>query len=707
MRKAIKIFIWYVLPVIIMLIIITLVSLPYVAKKYINEHGKEYTGRKLAVDQIRINYFTKTFRIIDFKMYEPDGQQSFIAFDTLLIKINPIHLFSSELDIDQIRLVKPEVNIVRHDTVYNFDDIIVFLKSKPKGEPDKKSSGPYKYVLRNISLERGKLSFNDKGANYTNIMKDLGFAIPYISYNEEEISKVGLKFYFENGGFFQAKADYNLKKGVYDADFTVNQLDIAPFLPYTRDYFRLKSMEGIVDGTFHLNGNISKLDSILINGDGNVSNFTAKDLSDRKVLGAKLGHVVMKNSLPMKFSFNFDTIALTEPYLFFEMKDSTNNFLNLMVPSPPSSEPFQYFYAINHLKIEKGLVDFRESSHGEPFNYNLDQISFAIDSISSTSKWIKAYSAARLNKRGKLKVEMGIDPSNPFELKVDYVLTNFQLSDLNLYSKYYVGFPILLGNMYYQGKTVIKARQITSENKLIIRNAKLGKKSGGLMNLPLKLAVYLLKDINGDIILDLPLTGDLKDPKTNISHLVWQVLKNVVVKVVASPFRALSRLMGVDPAEVKGLEFDYADTTLTDRHLKRIKLFTELEKKKPDMKIELTYFNDIELEKNEIAMGEAGKLFKASTGSDYTREKAQFTTFLAQKLKSDTISPVSGSLLLIGNHKLDSIQNSYAQKRIHKIEAALHSIDSTTRIKMATPNKEVPENVGSRPVFELKFSVDE
>jgi len=302
---------------------------------------------------------------------------------------------------------------------------------------------------------------------------------------------------------------------------------------------------------------------------------------------------------------------------------------------------------------------------------------------------------------------MGIDPSNPFELKVDYVLANFQLSDLNLYSKYYVGFPILLGNMYYQGKTVIKARQITSENKLIIRNAKLGKKSGGLMNLPLKLAVYLLKDINGDIILDLPLTGDLNDPKTNIGHLVWQVLKNVVVKVVASPFRALSRLMGVDPAEVKGLEFGYGDTTLTDRHLKRIKLFTELEKKKPDMNIELTYFNDVELEKKEIAMDEAGKLFKASTGSDYNKEKAQFTIFLAQKLKSDTISPVSGSLLLIGNHKLDSIQNSFAQKRIHKIEAALHGIDSTTRIKMVTPNKEVPENVGSRPVFELKFSVDE
>ena len=707
MQKAIKILFLYVLPVVIALIIIALVALPHVAKKYVNEHGQEYAGRKLAVDQIRFNYFTNTLRIIDFKMFEQDDQQSFIAFDTLLIKINPVRLLSSELEIDQIRLVKPEVNIMRRDSVFNFDDIIAFIKSKPKGEPAKKSSGPYKYVLKNISLEKGKLSFNDKGANYTNIMKDLKFAVPYISYNEEEISKVGLKFYFENGGFFQAGAHYNLKKGVYDADFTVNQLDIAPFLPYTRDYFRLKSMVGMVDGTFHLNGNISKLDSILISGEGKVSDFAAKDLSDRKVLGAKQGHVVMKDSWPMKFSFNFDAIALNEPYLFFEMKDSTNNFLNLMVPSLPSNQPFQYYYAINHLEIENGLVDFRESSHGEPFNYNLDQISFAVDSVSSTSKWVNAYSAARLNKRGKLKVEMGIDPSNPFELKVGYVMTNFQLSDLNLYSKYYVGFPILLGNMYYQGKTIIKARQILSENKLIIRNAKLGKKSGGLMNLPLKLAVYLLKDINGDIILDLPLTGDLNDPKTKIGHLVWQVLKNVVVKVVASPFMALSRLMGVDPAEVKGIEFNYADTMLTDRHIRRIKLFTELEKKKPDMKMELTYYNDTELEKKEIAMDETVKLFKASTGIDYNKEKAQFTAFVAQKLKSDTINPVSGSLLLIGNHKLDSIQNSYAQKRIYKIEAALHSIDSTTRIKMVTPKKEVPENVGSRPVFELKYSVDE
>jgi len=707
MKKAFKIIVYFILPVLIVFVIIALVALPPLAKKYINEHGKEYTGRKLLVNQVRINYFTATFHVIGFTMFEADEQAPFVAFDSLTVDINPLRLFSSELDVEKLRLVKPEVTITRRDTIFNFSDIIAFFNSRPKSDTVSKPSGPYKYVVKNISLVSGKLTYNDKGIDYTNIMSNVGFTIPYISYNREDISEAGLKFYFENGGFLQAMAGYDMKKGAYNADFEVSKLDISPFLPYMKPYFRFKSYEGIADSKFHIKGNINNIDSVLIRGDANVADFVAKDLSDRKVLGAVKANVTMTDSYPMKFVFNFDKITLTEPYLFFEMKDSTNNFLSLMVDTAESTEPFEYYYRVNHFKIDNGLVDFRDNSYGDPFDYHLDEIALKVDSVSSVNKWVTAYSTARLNKRGKLKAELGINPSDPYELKVNYVVTNFQLSDLNIISRYYVGFPILLGNMYYQGKTTITARQLTSENKLIVRNAKLGKKSGGLMNIPLKLALYLLKDVHGDIILDLPLTGDLNDPKTKIGKLVWQVFKNVIIKVVSSPFRALSGLVGIDPDEVKGIEFNYADTTLTDSHLRRVKLFSRLENEKPDMKIELAYYNDVELEKREIAVEEAGKLFNTATGADYKKEKDQFTTFIAKKLLSDTINIVTGSMQLIGNQKIDSIQNSFAQKRISKIVAALHAVNDSTRIKILIPNKEVPENVGSRPVFELKFSIDE
>ena len=50
------------------------------------------------------------------------------------------------------------------------------------------------------------------------------------------------------------------------------------------------------------------------------------------------------------------------------------------------------------------------------------------------------------------------------------------LSDLNIYSRHYMGFPILYGDMYYKAHTEIIDGQITSENKLIIHNVELGDK---------------------------------------------------------------------------------------------------------------------------------------------------------------------------------------------------------------------------------------
>ena len=125
------------------------------------------------------------------------------------------------------------------------------------------------------------------------------------------------------------------------------------------------------------------------------------------------------------------------------------------------------------------------------------------------------------------------------------------------------------------------------------------------------------------------------------------------------------------------------------------------------MQVTMSYFNDAGLEKREIATREAGKLFQAETGADYQKENEKFSAFLKMKLHSDTVNTVAGSALLIGEHKLDSIQQNIAQKRIKKIEAALHGFDESSRIKVTVSDPKAPENVGSRPVFELRFAVDE
>ena len=710
MKRVLKITLLILLPLLVSLFVAALIALPFGLKKYINEHGQEFTGRKTSVQHIQIGYFPATFNAIGFEMKEADGTTPFVSFDTLTVVLHPWKLISAELVIEKIRLVKPEVQIVRKGTAFNFDDILAFLEAKSKADSSAtpgQSEKPFSYFLRNISMEHGKLTFEDKNVVHKSVLNDLGFTIPSLSFNQKEIKDAGVKFNFENGGSFQANSEFNQESGSYKADFYFQKLDISPFLPYAREYFHLSGLKGLIGGNFHLEGNLNDLNALLLSGKGKVDEFAAKDDKGTKVLALKTGEVTMLDSYPMKFDFRFGEINMTEPFLLVEMKDSTINLLNLMVESPEDTIPFTYAYQINRFRITEGLLDLRDNSYESPFDYHLSSIDMKVDSISSSAKWLNAFASMRLNKRGKLQAELGINPSDPYELKVNYVITNFQLSDLNIYSTHFVGYPFLLGNMYYKGNTVIANKQLNSENKLIIRNAQLGKKSGGLMDLPMKLALYLLKDIHGDIILDLPVTGDLNDPKTKIGRLVWQVVKNVIVKVVASPFLAIGKMMGVEPSEAKGLDFAYADTTLTAKQLKRIKLYTEIEQKKPDMKVELSYFNDAALEKQEIARIEAEKIFRSATGTEASKEMAKFKSFLAEKLQNDSIKMENAVVKLIGDHKLDSIQTKISQIRIDKIEAALRSFSDSTKIRVVTPDKRAPEHVGSRPVFELKYSVEE
>ena len=707
MKKVIKIFAVVIIPLVIVALIITMIVLPGLTKNYINKHGKELIGRKVSVNDIHINYLKTICIINDFKLFEPDEKTFFFKFDTLLVDLNPWPLFRSELNIEKIRLVKPVIRIVRHDTIFNFDDMIAFQNAKPRVKPEEPSK-PLSYVIKEITMSKGELAFTDKGVNYSTTMKDLSFFIPAISFNQDKISKADVKFSLDSGGKFEANFSFDKKKGAFMTDFVVDQFKISPFLPYTTNYFRLKGMEGLLNGKFKIMGCISKPDSVTFSGKGTLADFAAYNSSGVKVIGGEKAKVIIDDTYPMKFAFNFDTIAITKPYLNFEMKDSTNNFIAMLVPdTTTSNEPFNYSYRINHFALENGLIDFHDNTYEEPFNYHFSEIALNVDSVSNTSKWLSAFASARLNQRGKLNMELGINPSDPMELKVNWVMTNFQLTDLTSYSRHFVGFPIILGNMYYKGLTIIKAKQITSENKLIVRNAKLGKKQGGIMNLPLKLALYILKDKNGDVIMDIPVRGDLNDPKVNFGKIVWNVIKNFLIKIVSSPFRAIGNLVGIDPKEVKGLEFNYADTTLTDNHLKRIRLFSDLEKDKPDMKMQLNYLNDNDLEKKDLALKEVGKIFAVQTGLEASKEAVKFNTFLNDKLPGSTLSMEEKCLQIIGNQKIDSIQQVFSNLRIKKIETALKQVNEATKIRIVVPDKQVPENIGSRPVFELKYSVEE
>ena len=261
--------------------------------------------------------------------------------------------------------------------------------------------------------------------------------------------------------------------------------------------------------------------------------------------------------------------------------------------------------------------------------------------------------------------------------------------------------------MYYAGKISITARQITSDNKLIIRNAEIRKKSGGIFNIPLRLALYLIKDLNGDIKIDLPVSGDLNDPDIRIGKLIWATFKNFIIKVAASPFIALSNLFSVDQKDLQKIDFNYTDTLLSDTDKRKLDQLLQIKEKKPELNIELAYFNDRTKEKEQIGLEEAGKIFNTRTGDDYLKHTEAFESFLKKTLVKDTLDLYNDCIKLAGIEKISTISKNHDSLRVKLVEDYLKSKDTTSRIKIFIPNPEAIKNVGSPPVFEVKFSMEE
>ena len=82
------------------------------------------------------------------------------------------------------------------------------------------------------------------------------------------------------------------------------------------------------------------------------------------------------------------------------------------------------------------------------------------------------------------------------------------------------------------------------------------------MHLPLKAALYILKDKDDKIMLDVPVSGNIDKPEFNYMKLVWKTLGNLIVKVATSPIRALGDAMGLthndlDFIALDSMQFDF------------------------------------------------------------------------------------------------------------------------------------------------------
>ncbi len=129
---------------------------------------------------------------------------------------------------------------------------------------------------------------------------------------------------------------------------------------------------------------------------------------------------------------------------------------------------------------------------------------------------------------------------------------NISLPIFNPYSGQFAGYSISKGKLTTDLHYLIQDKKLDAQHKIRIDQLEWGEPTAtkGEATLPVKFATALLKDADGVISLDVPVSGTIDDPTFRIGPIVWQVIKNILTKAVTAPFKLLGALFaGAEDAQ--------------------------------------------------------------------------------------------------------------------------------------------------------------
>ncbi len=708
-------------------IILVLLALPIIVKRYAINHSKELVGRQIQIDKLKYNYFTSTIKVFDFKMLEENEQDNFITFDTLIVNIEPLALIKDKIEIEDFYLKGLDVKVIMKDSTFNFDDLVAFHATEEDSITQNTEEEAFKFSISNIDIKESDFHFNNQDIDHTTNIENLSFLVPFIGWDQEEKSNADVKFNFPRGGYLESKLNINPINGEYDATLIISDLYLDPFYEYVAEYATINSFKGRLNSIIKIDGNTNEAINAIVSGKVEVNDFEMTDTNDKKFLSAKKIEIVLKKIDYANSAYIIDSLRIKESYTFFQLDSITNNFYSIFkvdeetessqteTKSNHSQDSLQktsplesdLYYAINHLKVTSGVLDYTDNLTGNPFDYHLSDIKINADSILSDADWVKINSDMLLNNRGTLNAAIGFNPSTLNDADIDIVVENFLLSDLNIYTKHYTGHNIIEGDMYYYSNSKITNGDIVSENKLLVKNVSLNNTKGGLYSLPLKFALFLLKDKNGDVNLEIPVRGDLNDPQVRVGKIVWNTFKNLIVKTVASPVNFLAGLVDGDPKEMEAIKFSYLDSIPTEKHYKQLDKILELEQKKPGLKIEMNYFVDRNFQKEAIAKQEMGIQYFKDTQKDYLKDVKGFEAYLQNKIGNDSITADKAAVTIIGNEKLNELVLNQNNNLISKIRDYIKPSQESSLILINIVDPKDLKNKGLEPIFKIDYGMQE
>ncbi len=268
--------------------------------------------------------------------------------------------------------------------------------------------------------------------------------------------------------------------------------------------------------------------------------------------------------------------------------------------APPPAMPM----SIKKIAIQASRADFADLSVMPNFAAGIQNIEGTVLGL-----WSDPKSRARVDIKGSVDAFAPVSISGEVNvlsaaLYTDLSLNfrNIELSTFNPYSGKFAGYNISKGKLTTELHYKVDGRKLDAQHHIIVDQLEFGEKteSKEAVSLPVKLAVALLKDKDGVIDLNLPVTGSLDDPKFRLGPIIWKVFVNILEKAVTAPFALLGSLFGGGP-DLQFVDFQPGLPDLDPAAMDKARSIAKALTARPQLKIEIPIAVIKELDRPHLA----------------------------------------------------------------------------------------------------------
>ncbi|AQT96485.1 DUF748 domain-containing protein [Pseudomonas azotoformans] len=470
----------------------------------------------------------------------------------------------------------------------------------PKAEPAAPSK-PWQVLLKDVQLRNYQVHLADRQAKPAVALEVGPLNVDLQNFDSLNQSPFTLKVDSGVGkqGKIQATGEVNLnpvsaklKVNTQDIDLRVAQSYISPFI-------RLELRSGMLGSNLDVNLKSTDPLKLQVTGRAQVDQLHTLDtLKTRDFL--KWQRLVLEGvNYQHGDSLSIDKVNLLQPYARFMINDDrTTNVDDLLIPQAPDKGPKPASkdkplgIRIGQIAINDGSANFADFSLTPNFATAIQQLNGQIGTIDSRqAKPASVDIKGKVDRYAPVTIKGSVNPFDPMAaLDIATSFKRVELTTLTPYSGKFAGFRIRKGRLNLDLHYVITKGQLKAENKVVVEQLQLGEKvdSADAVDLPIRLAIALLKDSDGKISIELPVTGDLNNPQFSVMPIVWQTLRNLVVRAATAPFKFIGGLVtGGGSEDLGNVSFAPGSSELNKDAEGALNTLAKALKERPTLRLEI------------------------------------------------------------------------------------------------------------------------